>query len=195
MIDKKEINTNLENIKIIDPFTFKYITMNLIDPFTLKFKLNSKFYLPDNTKYYKESYYTMPIYKYITILEKIFNKKNKTICHSCKINNANNYCCNLCHEWFCSSCKQLHLQEIPEHEKNLKDIGIYVIYSFLTANEKEIEKLKNKLFKIKFLNENNLQKKWNICECENGGGEVVSYCKHGLKCKNCIFETNQICNY
>ena len=29
MIDIKEINTNIDNLKIIDPLTFKYITMNL----------------------------------------------------------------------------------------------------------------------------------------------------------------------
>ena len=189
----KEINTNIENLKIIEPFTLKYITMNLIEPFILKFKLNNKFYLPDNTKYYEESYYTMPISKYINILEKIFNNENKNICYSCKKNNANNFFCNLCHEWVCSSCKELHLQEIPEHEKNIKDFNINIIYSCYIDNDKEIEKLINKLFKIKFLNEDNLQKKWNICECENGGGEVICYCKHGLKCKNCIFEKDQIC--
>ena len=193
MINIKEINSNLENLKIIDPLTFKYITINLIDPFTLKFKLNSKIYLPDNTKYFKECYYTMPISKYINILEKIFNNKNKNSCYSCKKNNPNNYNCNLCHEWFCSSCCELHLQENPEHEKNLKDINIYVIYICCTQKEKEIEKLRNKLFKIKFLNENNLQKKWNICECENGGGQAICYCKHGLKCKNCMYKEDQIC--
>ena len=155
--------------------------------------MNSKFYLPKNTTYYKESYYTKNISNYINILEKIFNNKNKTICYFCKKNNQNNFCCNLCHEWFCSSCKELHLQEIPEHEKNIKDFNINIIYSCYIDNEKEIEKLINKLFKIKFLNEDNLQKKWNICECENGGGEVICYCKHGLKCKNCIFEKEQIC--
>ena len=142
MIDIKELNSNIENLKIIDPLTFKYITMNLIDPYTLKFKLNSKIYSPDNTKYYSESYFTMPISKYINILEKIFNNKNKTICYSCKKNNTNNYCCNLCHEWFCPSCKESHPQEIPEHDKNLNDINIYVIYRFLTEKEKEINYLK-----------------------------------------------------
>ena len=54
--------------------------------------------------------------------------------------------------------------------------------------------MKKKLFEIKFLCENDFQKNWEICECENGGGKVTSYCKHGLKCENCKFDYGQICN-
>ena len=194
MIDIKEITSNIDDLKIIDPFTFKYITLNLINPFTLKFKLNSKFYFPStNSKYYKESYYTMNINKYLNILGKIYNN-SRNICHTCKKESLYNYCCNLCHEWFCSSCSESHLQDDPEHENNLKDIILNIFYSYYTEKEIENEKFKNKLFKIKFLTEDDFQKNWEICECENGGGKVICYCKHGLKCKNCLFDQNIICN-
>ena len=42
----EEITLDINELRIIDPFTFKYITVNLIDLSTLKFKLNSKFYYP-----------------------------------------------------------------------------------------------------------------------------------------------------
>ena len=146
MIDIKEITSNINDLKIIDPFTFKYITLNLINPFTLKFKLNSKFYFPSsNSKNYKESYYTMSINKYLNILGKIYNN-SRNICHTCKKKSLYNYCCNLCHEWFCSSCSESHLQDDPEHENNLKDI---ILNIFLIIIQKKKLKLKN--LKINYL--------------------------------------------
>ena len=192
-----EIVSNIDNISIIDPFSFKYITLNLVDPYTLKFKLNSKFYYPSTyINYYKESYYTISIVKYMEILRKIFNESISTCpCHSCKKNILYKYCCNLCHEWFCSSCCESHLQEDPEHDNNLKDIYPNVIFNnSYIEKEYEIEVLKKKLFKIKFLSEKDIQKNWEICECQGGGGQVIGYCNHGLKCKNCFFEINRICN-
>jgi hypothetical protein len=111
MIDIKEIISNINDIKIIDPFSFKYITLNLTNEFSLKFKLNNKFFYPQsNQKYYKESFFTISINNYIKILEKIFNS-SRNMCHICNKKSSNNCCCNLCHEWFCSSCCILHLQE------------------------------------------------------------------------------------
>ena len=195
MIDINEIISNIDNLRIIDPFSFKYITLNLKDPYTLKFKLNSKFYYPSNhIKYYKESYYTITIVKYMKILRKIFNESIST-CYKCKKNILYKYCCNLCHEWFCPSCCESHNQVTPEHEKNLKDIYIDVIYNNnYFEKDNEIEVLEKKLFKIKFLSEKDIQKNWEICECHGGGGLVIGYCNHGLKCKNCFFETNRVCN-
>ena len=191
MIEIKEIISNIDNIKIIDPFTFKYITLNITNEFFLKFKLNNKFFYPQsNQKYYKESYFTISINNYIKILEKIFNN-SRNICHMCNKSSSNNFCCNLCHEWFCSSCCEFHLKENLNHDKYLKKINLNVVYDHLTEEvikEKENELLKKKLFKIKFLTEDDFQKKWNICECEKGGGEVICYCKHGLKCENCLCE-------
>ena len=198
MISIEEIISDINKLRIIDPFTFKYITVNLIDISTLKFKLNSKFYYPSNyKKYYKETLYTISTTKYLQILQKIF-KKDACKCHSCKKNILlDKYCCNLCHEWFCTSCCELHKEENSEHEKNLKDINLDIKYNVYCDEERkkiEIKNLKKKLFKIKFLCENDIQKNWEICECENGGGKVQFYCKHGLKCSNCIFDYDQVCN-
>ena len=86
MIHIEEITSDINELRIIDPFTFKYITLNLIDFTTLKFKLNSKFYYPSTYKNYcKESFYTIPITKYMQILKKIFNNNLKE-CHSSKKN-------------------------------------------------------------------------------------------------------------
>ena len=194
----EEITLDINELRIIDPFTFKYITVNLIDLSTLKFKLNSKFYYPSTyKKYYKETFYTISTTKYLQMLQKIFNK-NINICLSCKKNILlDKYCCNLCHEWFCTSCCELHKEEDSKHEKNLSDIKLDIKYSVLLDEEikkMEIEKLKKKLFKMKFLCENDFQKNWEICECENGGGRVTCYCKHGLKCENCKFDYAQVCN-
>ena len=95
----EEITLDINELRIIDPFTFKYITVNLIDLSTLKFKLNSRFYYPSiYKKYYKETFYTISTTKYLQMLQKIFNK-NINICHSCKKNILlDKYCCNLCHE-------------------------------------------------------------------------------------------------
>ena len=191
MIDIKEIISNTNNINIIDPFTFKYLTLNLTNEFSLKFKLNNKFFHPQTEqKYYKESYFTISINKYIQILQKIFNN-SKSICHKCNKESSNNFCCNLCHEWFCSSCCELHLKENLPHDKSLKEINLNVVYNYFTEEaikEKENELLKKKLFKMKFLTEDDFQKNWNICECEKGGGEAIYYCNHGLKCENCLCE-------
>ena len=194
----EEITLDINELRIIDPFTFKYITVNLIDLSTLKFKLNSKFYYPQTyKKYYKETFYTISTTKYLQMLQKIFNK-NINICHSCKKNILlDKYCCNLCHEQFCTSCCELHKEEDSKQEINLSDIKLDIKYSVLLDEEikkMEIEKLKKKLFKMKFLCENDFQKNWEICECENGGGRVTCYCKHGLKCENCKFDYAQVCN-
>ena len=39
---------------------------------------------------------------------------------------------------------------------------------------------------MKFFTLDNIQKDWRICECKKGGGEIIYYCIHGLKCKNCL---------
>ena len=39
---------------------------------------------------------------------------------------------------------------------------------------------------MKFFTLDNIQKDWKICECKKGGGEIIYYCIHGLKCKNCL---------
>ena len=107
----------------------KFNNFTFIEPLIKEFqeglnlnKLNSKFYFPStNSKYYKESYYTISIYKYLNILGKIYNN-SRNICHTCKKKSLYNYCCNLCHEWFCSFCTESHLQDDPEHENNLKEL-------------------------------------------------------------------------
>ena len=186
MIKIEEILSNTDKYDIIEPFSFKYATpcfkKKIINKnykyqglFTLEFNIDLVSY-SIATKDIKYSHYvtkySITIIDYLKILEKIFNN-NSNICFHCKQKNELNYCCNLCHEWFCDSCTKIHLKNVDLDLENLKK---YFTFGF------EFKEYLN----MKFFTLNDIQKNWRICECRKGGGEIVSYCRHGLKCNNCI---------
>lgn len=164
MISLKEIKTsNIDKLSIIDPFSFKYITPTFINFATLKFNINIEM-----NNYYLDTYFSISIADYIKILEKIFTNDSKT-CYICKKINSN-FCCNLCHEWFCDSCIKLHSEDNPLHHETLKKFNFF----------------QKTFFEMKFFTLDDIQKDWKIYECKRGGGEIIYYCIHGLKCKNCL---------
>ena len=179
MISIEELTSNIDNLDIIDPFSFKYIAPSLKDCSTLKLNM-----IVDK---YPISYF-ISIDNYLKILYKIFNN-NRNICFLCKRINESNFCCNLCHEWFCDLCTKLHSKEDPLHFENLKKFDKYYPNgSFMEFINKKFKRL----FDMKFLTLDNIPKNWQICECENGGGEVITYCYHGLRCKNCIYSISRL---
>ena len=171
MISLKEIITsNIDKLSIIDPFSFKYITPTFINFSTLKFNINIDYYpTSEINNYYLNIYFSISIVDYIKILEKIFTNDSRT-CYICKKINIANFCCNLCYEWLCDSCIKLHSEENPLHHETLKKFNFF----------------QKTFFEMKFFTLDNIQKDWKICECKKGGGEIIYYCIHGLKCKNCL---------
>ena len=171
MISLKEIITsNIDKLSIIDPFSFKYITPTFINFSTLKFNINIDYYpTSEINNYYLNIYFSISIVDFIKILEKIFTNDSRT-CYICKKINIANFCCNLCYEWLCDSCIKLHSEENPLHHETLKKFNFF----------------QKTFFEMKFFTLDNIQKDWKICECKKGGGEIIYYCIHGLKCKNCL---------
>ena len=180
MINIEEVTKNIDKLDIIDPFSFKYITPSFKNMSTLKF--NIKFYSYYSNRY-EITYFFISISNYLKILNKIFNN-NRNICFLCKKKYTNNLCCNLCHEWFCNLCSKLHFKEDPLHDENLKIFDM----NNVGGRCKQI-------LDMKFLTLDNIQKNWLICECEKGGGEVICSCRHGLRCKNCIYSKYTLCDY
>ena len=173
MINIEEIISNIDNLDIINPFTFKYTTPSFIEFSVLEFNI------------YEYYYFSISIFNYLQILKKIFNNNNSKFCFLCKEKNSSNFCCNLCHEWFCNSCSKLHSEEDPIHNENIKK-------NILKLYNKQYKNFSNDLnIKMKFSSLN--KKNWKICECEYEGGEFIYYCKHGLKCKNCF--NRKLCPY
>ena len=171
MISLKEIITSkIDKLLIIDPFSFKYITPTFINFTTLKFNINIDYYTTSEmNNYYLDIGFSISIANYIKILEKIFTNDSRT-CYICKKINIANFCCNLCYEWLCDSCIKLHSEENPLHHETLKKFNFF----------------QKTFFEMKFFTLDNIQKDWRICECKKGGGEIIYYCIHGLKCKNCL---------
>ena len=184
MINIEEIfPANIDKYDIIDPFTFKYTKLSLRSNFNLTFNINIDSY-PIKYKTEYNNYFSISIFNYIKILDKIFDNEKSKICYLCKkLDNNNLYlCCNLCHEWFCDSCSKLHKEEDPIHIENIKKFNIRNVYNELNTH-----------FKMRFLKLKNIQKNWKICECDNGGGPVICYCPHGLRCKNCKYSLERLC--
>ena len=185
MIKIEEILSNIDNYDIIDPFSFKYVTPifkleHAKDLVEYKCKcfprlefiidLSSYSIAKDNNE--RVTKYSIPIYNYLKILEKIYSD-NKNICFQCKKISELNYCCNLCHEWFCDSCTLSHLQKANLDFENLKNDFTFK-FDF------------KQYLKMKFFTLKDIQKDWRICECKKGGGDIICYCRHGLRCKNCL---------
>ena len=161
MISLKEIiGSKIDKLLIIDPFSFKYITPTFINFTTLKFNINIDYYTTSEmNNYYLDIGFSISIANYIKILEKIFTNDSRT-CYICQKINIANFCCNLCHEWFCISCIKLHSEENPLHHETLKK------FNFIHKT----------FFEMKFFTLDNIQKDWRICECKKGGGEIIYYC-------------------
>ena len=166
MISLEEILTNIKDLKIINPFTFKYISLKFTDLYTLEI------YSELTAPYYKDINLYMSTYKYTQFLEKLFKKNSEeNLCENNSCNSPAYFCCSSCHKFFCDSCAKLHSIEYCElnisktHQKNME------LY----------EKYKKNMLSL-----NDVQKNWKICECKKGGGLVTTYCEHGLRCENCF---------
>ena len=70
MIALEEILTNIEDWELINPFTFKYVSLKFADLYTLEFYTELL-----ESSYYMDSIFYMSAYKYIQFLTKIFTKK------------------------------------------------------------------------------------------------------------------------
>ena len=129
MINIEEIfPANIDKYDIIDPFTFKYTKLSLRSNFNLTFNINiDSYHIKYKTEY--NNYFSISIFNYIKILDKIFDNEKSKICYLCKKLDNNNLdlCCNLCHEWFCDSCSKLHKEEDPIHIENKKNL-IYEMF-------------------------------------------------------------------
>ena len=166
MITLEEILLNIEDLELINPFTFKYVSLKFNDFYTLEFYTELS-----EPAYYLDDIFYMSTYKYTQFLMKIFSRKSeKNLCENNSCNSPSDFCCSSCHKFFCNSCAKLHIIDYCElnvskiHKKNI-----------------QVEKYKKNM-----LNLNDVQKNWKICECKKGGGLVTTYCGHGLRCDNCF---------
>ena len=157
MISLEEILTNIEDLKPINPFIFKYASLKFTDLFTLEF------YSELTATYYLDINFYISTYKYIKFLEKLFIKNSEeNLCENNSCNSPSHFCCSSCHKFFCDSCSKLHLIDYCElniskiHQKNLE----------------LFEKYKKNMLSLK-----DVQKNWKICECKEGGGLVTTSCE------------------
>ena len=166
MISLEEILTNIEDLKPINPFIFKYASLKFTDLFTLEF------YSELTATYYLDINFYISTYKYIKFLEKLFIKNSEeNLCENNSCNSPSHFCCSSCHKFFCDSCSKLHLIDYCE-------LNISKIYQ---KNLELFEKYKKNMLSLK-----DVQKNWKICECKEGGGLVTTSCEHGLRCENCF---------
>ena len=166
MITFEEILTNIDDWELINPFTFKYVSLKFADLYTLEFYIELT-----EPSYYMDSIFYMSTYKYIQFLTKIFSKKSeKNLCENNSCNSPSHFCCSSCHKLFCNSCAKMH--NIDYCELNISKIHKKNIH---------LEKYKKNMLNLK-----DVQKNWKICECKKGGGLVTTYCEHGLRCDNCF---------
>ena len=157
-----DMKYDYDHIYFINPFNFRNDANFIFSgPCTLKF------YFIHNHKYF---HFYISTSEYLKFIDKLNNICDNT-CHICKSNSE--YCCGFCHKFFCINCFDIH---------NCK---LYNRISDYRVFEKEHDFRKKFLDKIELKNSiNNYPKDWTICECNKG--KVISYCKHGLTCKNCF---------